>query len=116
MPDQVKISRKFGRTTVDCASVIALPAHHAEPRVKGRFFQIGKGGCGILTEAKLYIGEECLVWATRGGLKFLGIKGKIVWLKTVYLEREMTIVGIEFSETLDLTPKLLKDLGAKKPL
>ncbi len=110
----LKISRRFGRIKVACPAVLAFPARNAHPRVKARLVQIGKGGCGIATDERLYIGEECLVWATGGGHKYLGVPGVVVWMKSVYEGHETSIVGIRFTKAIELPPELLKYLGAKE--
>ncbi|MBI3556156.1 MAG: PilZ domain-containing protein [Deltaproteobacteria bacterium] len=110
---ELKISRKFGRIKVSCSAVLAFPARNAHPRVKARLIQIGKGGCGIATDERLYIGEECLVWATGGGHKYLGVQGQVVWMKSIYDGHETSIVGIRFTKSIELTAELLRYLGAK---
>ena len=111
---RLKISRKFGRIKIDCPAVLAFPARNAHPRVKARLLQIGKGGCGIATDERLFIGEECLVWAMGGGHKFLGVQGRVVWMKSIYEGHETSVVGISFMSEIELTPELLKYLGAEK--
>lgn len=108
-----KIPRKFGRIPVSCSAVLAFPARNAHPRLKARIFQIGRGGCGVTTDGRLFIGEECLVWGTGGGHKYLGVAGRVVWVKSVYQGHETSVVGIEFDRPIELTPELLERMGAK---
>ena len=107
------MGRRFGRVPCDCVAVLSFPHRNATPRVKGRLIQIGGGGCAITTEERLFIGEECLIWATGGGRKYLGVQGRVVWFKTIYEEGEKSIVGIEFLKSIELEKTLLKHLGAR---
>jgi hypothetical protein len=107
------VGRRFGRVPCDCVAVVSFPHRNATPRVKGRLIQIGAGGCAITTEERLFIGEECLIWATGGGRKYLGVQGRVVWFKTVYEDGEKSIVGIEFFKPITLDKPLLRHLGAR---
>lgn len=109
----VSIPRRYGRLVLSCEAMLAFPARNAHPRVKAKLVQIGTGGCGVVTEEKLFIGEECLVWALVGGHKMLGIRGHVVWQKMVYEEKEITLVGIEFQDRLELTSELRETLGIR---
>jgi len=108
-----RAGRRYGRVPCDCVAVLSFPHRQAHPRVKGRLIQIGQGGCALSTNERLFIGEECLVWATGGGRKFLGIQGRVVWFKTVYEDHEKSIVGIEFLKPVALDEELLGHLGAR---
>lgn len=99
--------RKFGREKVNCDAILHFASRNAHPRVKGHMFQIGKGGCAVTTTEKLYIGEECIVWATGGGHKYIGASGKIVWIKPLYEGQPTMVVGIEFKHPIELSPDLL---------
>lgn len=109
-----KITRRFARIKVNCSAVLAFPARNAHPRLKATLLQISEGGCAVSIEGHIYVGEPCLVWITSGGHKYLGAQGKVVWMKSVYEGHEMTLVGIEFDKTIELTPDLLTLVGAKK--
>jgi Tfp pilus assembly protein PilZ len=110
--DAIKVPRQFGRITVDCDGVLAFPARQAHPRLKCRLIQIGKGGCAIETAERLFIGEECLVWAHGGGSKFLGHSGHVVWMKAVYKGQKLAVVGIEFKTPIEVTDELIERLRA----
>lgn len=113
LSDLPKVGRRFGRIPCDCVAVLSFPARNAHPRVKARLVQIGRGGCALTTDERLFIGEECLIWATGGGHKYLGIHGRIVWFKTVYDDKERCIVGIEFLKPLNLDEETLSRLSAR---
>lgn len=108
-----RIPRKFGRIKVDSAAILALPARNAHPRVKAHLVQIAKGGCAVTTDERMFIGEDCLVWGCGGGHKYLGVPGRIVWIKTIYEGHEKNVVGIEFTKPIELSAELLRALGAK---
>src|SRR5947209_8327952 len=110
---RLRISRRFGRIAVNCDAALAFAARNAHPRIRAQLVQIGKGGCAVTTKEKLFINEDCLVWAAAGGHKFLGIAGRIVWSQSIYHNGEVTIVGIEFKEPVELPTELLARLGAK---
>jgi Tfp pilus assembly protein PilZ len=107
------VSRKFGRNFVSCPAVLVFSKRQAHPRIKAHLFQIGSGGCALSSPERLFIGEECLVWANVGGKKHLGVAGKVVWLKTVYEGHQTELIGIEFKEPMRLGTELLAALGAK---
>jgi hypothetical protein len=110
-----KITRKHVRIPIDAEAVLLFPAHQAHPRIRAHLFQISKGGCAVTTTERLFIGEECRIWATSGGVNFLEVSGRVVWMKTVYEGIPHTTVGMEFNQEIDLTDELLERLKAKKP-
>ncbi|MEW6056004.1 MAG: PilZ domain-containing protein [Bdellovibrionota bacterium] len=114
MSERPKIARKFGRSSVDCEAVLVFPSRNARPRIRAQLIQIGKGGCALSTTEKLYIGEDCLVWAVGGGQKYLGTAGRIVWAQPFYAGQQTLVVGVEFKESIELSNDLLTRLRAKQ--